>query len=254
MQDEKRVGRTAGILARTDGATIVYDKLPGDQPGVVFLHGLNSDRAGTKALSLRSHCAETGRAFISFDMYGHGDSSGSFAKGSISRWTEDAVAVCDELTNGPQVLVGSSMGAWVMMQTAIARPNRIHALIGVAPAPDFTEDLLWNIFSTKQKTEILKNGIIRLPSEHDEEPYEISLHLVEDGRRNLLLRERVPIKCPVRLIHGQNDADVPWSTSIALADTIESDDVQVILVKDGDHRLSRPEDIDRLLGVLEQVC
>jgi len=253
MQDEKKVGRSSAILARTDGATIAYDQLPGELPGVVFLHGLNSDRAGTKALSLRSHCAEKGRAFMSFDMYGHGDSSGTIVEGSISRWTEDTLAVFEELTNGPQILVGSSMGAWVMMRTAIARPNRIHALIGVAPAPDFTEDLMWNVFSKEQKIEILKNGIIRIPSEYDEEPYEISRHLVEDGRRNLILRESIPIKCPVRLIHGQNDADVPWSTSLALADTIEGDDVQVILVKDGDHRLSRPEDIDLLLGVLDQV-
>jgi pimeloyl-ACP methyl ester carboxylesterase len=241
---------------RSDGALIAYERQharDSQKPTVVFLHGLRSDKGGTKAEALTRHAQSQGYGLLRFDMFGHGASGGRFEDGGISRWVEDAVAVLDELTKGPVVLVGSSMGGWVMVKTAMARPKRVNGLVGIAVAPDFTEDLMWAGFDAAQRDALMTAGVVELPSEYDDGPYRISRHLIEDGRRNLVLRDAVDITCPVRLMHGQKDTAVPWETSLRLAERITGDDVAVHLVKDGDHRLSRPQDLERLCGFVEEL-
>lgn len=209
---------------------------------------------GTKAMALEAACKDSGRAFTRFDYFGHGASSGVFTEGTIGRWSEDAIAVLDELTEGPQVLVGSSMGGWIMLLAALARPDRVHALVGVAAAPDFTEDLMWEVMDSSIRATIERDGVYQEPSAYDEEPTPITMRLIEEGRRHLLLRAPVPLKCPVRLIHGLEDPDVPWELSLRLAHALESADVTVTLVKDAGHRLSEPGDIARLIAAVEEVC
>ncbi|HZT86638.1 MAG TPA: alpha/beta hydrolase [Stellaceae bacterium] len=207
--------------------------------------------SGTKALFLERFCRERGRAYVRFDHFGHGVSSGDIRDGTVGRWAEDAAAVIDELTQGPQILVGSSMGGWVMLLAALARPRRVHALVGVAAAPDFTEDLLWPRLTPAQRREIAESRRITLPSPYDPEGYVYTLRLIEDGRRHLLLRGPIGVSCAVRLLHGMADESVPWGTSLTLADRLESRDIVVTLVKDGDHRLSRESDLARLGQTLD---
>ena len=210
-----------------------------------------SDMTGSKALSLENLARRQGRAFLRFDYQGHGASTGRFEDGTIGSWTADAVAALDALTEGPQVLVGSSMGGWIMLLTALARPQRVAGLLGIAAAPDFTEDLMWQAYPQEVRDTLRREGVYREPSDYGDEPYTITMRLIEEGREHLLLREAIPIACPVRLIHGMADPDVPWQTSIRLAERLESTDVEVTLVKSGGHRLSEPEDLDRLGRTLE---
>ena len=241
------------ILLRPDHHTLAYHCSPGDGPGVIFMGGFLSDMTGSKALTLEAWCRQQGLAFVRFDYHGHGASSGRFEDGTIGRWSEDAIAVLDQLTQGPQILIGSSMGAWMMLLTALARPQRIAGLIGIAAAPDFTEDLLWQGLDKSKQSRLLIEGMILLPSDYNETPYPITLELIEEARQHLLLRETLPLSCPVRLLHGMNDSDVPWETSIRLAQQLNSDDVQVTLVKDGDHRLSEPQNLALLIRNLAEL-
>ncbi|MDG2242088.1 MAG: alpha/beta hydrolase [Rhodospirillaceae bacterium] len=241
------------ILTRSDGATIAYDRIKGDGPGVVFLHGLKSDRGGTKAAHLFQYCAKVGRPFVTFDMFGHGESAGNFIDGSISRWTDDTLDVIDTLTEGPQVLIGSSMGGWVMLQAALARAECIKGLIGIAAAPDFTETLIWEALSPAQRDAFQAEGRLRMPSDYQEDPYDIGLTLIENGRSNLLLNAPIPFAGPVRLLHGLVDEDVPWQVSVKTAECLTSEDVNVTLVKEGKHNLSRPNDLDLLTKTLDAV-
>lgn len=234
------------VLSQSDGATIAYHRCAGKTPGIIFLGGFMSDMTGTKATALESYARATGRAFLRFDYQGHGASSGKFEEGTIGLWAEDAIAVLDKLTEGPQILIGSSMGGWIMLLTALARPARVAGLVGIAPAPDFTEDLMWDRYGPEVRAILERDGIYREPSDYSEEPYSITKALIEDGRRHLLLRAPIPIACPIRLIHGMADDAVPWETSINIAQQVESDDVEITLVKDGDHRLSEADDIARL--------
>ncbi len=243
------------LLKRSDGSTLAYDRLAGagaDAPRVVFLHGLMSDRTGTKAKVLWEHCRAKGYGFVRFDMFGHGDSSGRFEDGSVSQWTEDALAILDTVASGPQILIGSSMGGWVMIKAALARTERIKGLIGIAPAPDFTEGM-WASFSADQQATLREKGVLELPSEYDDQPYRISLGLIEDGRKNLVMGGEIALTCPMRLLQGQRDESVPWETSLRLADKISGDAVEIILIKDGDHRLSRPQDLERLCATLDEL-
>ena len=239
-------------LSRGGGATIAYRRLPGKSPGVMFLGGFNSDMQGTKAVELERYCRAAGRAFVRFDYLGHGESSGDFADGTIGRWTEDALAVLDSCTEGPQILVGSSMGGWIMLLAALARPDRVAALIGIAAAPDFTEDLIWNRYGADVHETLERDRVWYEPSEYGE-PYTITMDLIEDGRKHLLLDRPIPIHCPVRLLHGMRDDSVPWMTSSRIAERLLSEDVRVFLVKNGDHRLSRDEDIARLKLTLDDL-
>lgn len=222
-------------------------------PGIVFLGGFASDMSGTKAMALDAYCAATGREFVRFDYSGHGQSSGIFTEGTIGRWRDDTLTVLDQLTQGPQILIGSSMGGWLMLLAALARPARIHALIGLAAAPDFTEELMWDAMDDAMRARLMQDGRIEEPSAYSEQPYIITRELIEDGREHLLLRGAIEIERPVRLIHGQADIDVPFSISLRLADHLISSDVVVTLVKDGDHRLSRQEDLDRLVMTVDEL-
>jgi len=242
------------ILTRVDGSTIAYHKSDGLSPGVVFLGGFMSDMGGTKAVALEAHCRRAGRAFLRFDYQGHGASSGRFEDGTIGRWADDAVAALDELTEGPQVLVGSSMGGWIMLLAALARPDRVAALVGIAAAPDFTEVLMWNRYPPDIRAVLQADGVYHQPSEYSETPYPITLRLIEDGRRHLLLERPIAVHCPVWLIHGMQDADVPWEHAPMIAERILSQHVTVTLVKDGDHRLARDEDLERLFGIVDLLC
>jgi pimeloyl-ACP methyl ester carboxylesterase len=241
------------ILARPQGATIAYRRLVGAAPGIVFLGGFRSDMTGTKALFLEDYCRGRGCAYGRFDYFGHGQSSGDFADGTISRWRDDAVAVIDSLTEGPQVLVGSSMGGWIMVLAALARPARVAALVGIAAAPDFTADLLPQRLDAAQRRALDEHGRVTLPSAYDPAGYLYTKALVEDGDRNLVLRGDIPLRCPVRLLHGMADESVPWRQSRKLAERLASTDVALTLVKDGDHRLSRDEDLARLARALDEL-
>ncbi|HEX3535159.1 MAG TPA: alpha/beta hydrolase [Stellaceae bacterium] len=243
----------AQSLARPDGATIAYRRSPGATPGIVFLGGFRSDMTGTKALFLEEYCRQRGRAFVRFDYFGHGASSGDFALGTIGRWRDDAIAVLDSLTEGPQILVGSSMGGWIMLLAALARPQRIAALVGIAAAPDFTADLLRARLSAEQRRELEQDGSVMLPSDYDPAGYLYTKALIDDGNRHLLLRAPIRLAVPVRLLHGLPDASVPWQTSLRLAERLIGWDVTVTLVKDGDHRLSSEVDLARLARTLDEL-
>ena len=230
------------------GARLAYVARSGVGPTVVFLGGYASNMTGTKASYLDEWCRARGQAFLRFDYQGHGQSSGRLVDGTIGAWRDDALAVIGACTAGPLLLVGSSMGAWVMVLTARAIPERIHALVGIAAAPDFTEDLLWARLDDGQRAALQHDGVIRLPSSYGE-PLAFTWRLVEDGRRHLVLRSPLDVAAPVRLLHGTRDADVPWETSWRLAETIRGRDVTLTLIKDGDHRLSEPRQLS-LLGTV----
>jgi len=227
-----------------------HERDGGRMPGIVFLGGFMSDMTGGKALALEAFAAARAQAFVRFDYLGHGASSGRFEDGSIGRWAEDAVAVLDELTDGPQILVGSSMGGWIMLLAALARPQVVAGLVGIAAAPDFTETLMWHAFTPEIRATIEREGVYYEPSAYGEQPYPISGHLIEDGRTHLLMDKPIAVECPVRLIHGVADPDVPYTLSLELMQRLRSTDVEVTLVKDGGHRLSEPHDLARLTGVV----
>ena len=240
-------------LALADGQTLAYYRSPGAQPGVVFLGGFTSDMTGIKATTLDRWCRERGQAFVRFDYSGHGTSSGRFADGTIGQWAQEALAVLDQLTEGPQLLVGSSMGAWLMLLTALARPERIAGLLGLACAADFTEYLLWERLDEPLRERLRRERVISLPSAYGE-PYIIALNLLEEAKTHQLLnRSELQINGPVRLIHGMADADVPWRTSLQVMEKLTSPDVRLILVKDGEHTLSRDQDLSLLTRTLGEM-
>ena len=236
----------AGRLDRGDGTQLAWIRAAGRPPTVVFLPGYRSDMAGEKATMLAAFCAARGQAMLRFDYSGHGASDGAFEDGTIGAWAADALAAIDALSEGKLVLVGSSMGGWIALLTAIARPARIAGLVGIAAAPDFTETLMWESMMPAERARLSEDGFIEAPSQYGQ-PLRITRALIQDGRRHLLLGGPIALHIPVRLLQGRRDDDVPWETALALADRIEGDDVQVTLIKDGDHRLSRPEDL-ALLG------
>jgi pimeloyl-ACP methyl ester carboxylesterase len=233
---------SSGRLDRGDGVALAWVRTEGRGPTVVFLPGFNSDMGGTKATEFAAFCAETGQAMLRFDYSGHGASDGRFVDGTIGRWRDDALAVIDSVTEGALLLVGSSMGGWIALLVALARPGRVAGLIGIAAAPDFTENLMWEAMTFEERATVMDAGVIHVPSEYGE-PYPITRALIEDGRRHLLLGTPIPLACKVRLVHGMRDPDVPWETSLRLADRLEAEDVRITLIKDGDHRLSRPADL-----------
>ncbi|HWK44809.1 MAG TPA: alpha/beta hydrolase [Stellaceae bacterium] len=246
------------ILARKEGASIAYQRLPAvdsgrNLPGVAFLGGFNSDMTGTKATWLEAFCAARGQAFIRFDYQGHGQSSGRFEDGTIGMWTADALAVLDALTEGPQLLIGSSMGGWISLLVALARPTRVAGLIGIAAAPDFVDELMWPQMPEAERARLMTDGLIRVASAYDPTGYVLTRALIEDGRQHRLLDRPVPLNQPVRLFHGSADAEVPWQLSAKLLDRLTSRDVTLTLVKDGDHRLSTPSDLARIGAAVAEL-
>lgn len=240
------------ILTRQDGTTIAYHRIRGKAPGVIFFTGFMSDMTGGKALALEALCRESGHAFLRFDYRGHGASSGVFEDATLGAWKEDAVCVLDELSDGPQILVGSSMGGWVMLLAALARPRRIAGLVGIAPAPDFTLSLWENELSDAQKAEIEAKGVTLMANDYGD-PYPITRKMIEESHRHLLLDDEIPLDCPVRLLHGMEDDAVPWQTSLTLQEKLRGADVEVTLIKDGDHRLSEDGDLARLTRTVDDL-
>jgi len=213
---------------------------------LVFLPGFMSDMTGDKAEALHAWCFARGRACLRLDYSGHGQSGGDFADGTIGRWTADALFLIDRLAGETFLLMGSSMGGWIALNVALARPDRVAGLIGIAAAPDFTEDLMWAGMAPAARKKLLRDGELRIPSRYGGEQI-ITSALIEDGRAHLVMRGPIPLRCPVRLLHGMLDRDVPWETALRVAERLESPDVHVTLVKDGEHRLSRPADIALLV-------
>ena len=241
---------------RKDAARLAWTFTPGRSPTVLFLPGFRSDMTGAKALEVAAWCEGAGQACLRLDYSGHGRSGGAFTDGAIGVWTADALHLIDTLTEGPLLLMGSSMGGWIMLLLALARPHRVVGLIGIAAAPDFTEATMWQAMLPAERTRLMTEGILHAPSEYGVD-LPITRTLIEDGRRHLLMGAPIKLACPVRLLQGQADPDVPWETALRLAARLDAEDIQVILIKDGDHRLSRPGDLRLLretLAALLQQC
>jgi len=240
------------FLTRPDGARLAYAHLPAAPgnalPGLLFCGGFRSDMTGTKAVALEAAAAQTGRACTRFDYFAHGASDGAFAEGTIGRWCDDTLAVLHEVTKGPQILIGSSMGGWLATLAARAAPGRVAGLVLIAPALDFTEALMWARMDAAQRATLQREGVLREASAYSDQPYEYHYRLIEEGRRHLLLDQPIGLGCPVRILQGMQDPDVPWQHALRCVEAF-GDDCQLTLIKDGDHRLSRPQDIDLLLRV-----
>jgi pimeloyl-ACP methyl ester carboxylesterase len=241
---------------------IAVRRRSGAAPGLLWLGGFKSDMGGTKAAALDRWAAMHQRNCVRFDYSGHGESGGTFTDGTIGRWLEDSIAVCDACCRGPQVVVGSSMGGWLALLLArelrlrppAGRPMSIAAMVLIAPAVDFTEELMWKRFPADVKRKLETDGVWERPSPYAAEPYPITAGLIEEGRRHLLLDGLIETGCPVRILQGVADSDVPWGHAVELVSRLAQDDVVLSLIKDGDHRLSRPEDIERLIGAVSEFC
>jgi pimeloyl-ACP methyl ester carboxylesterase len=241
-----------------DGSRLAYRYRPGRGPTIVFLSGYMSDMSGTKAEALDGWAAASGRAFLRLDYSGCGASEGRFEDGTIGGWRDDARAVIDARAPGPVLLVGSSMGGWIALLLAAAMRERVAGLVGIAAAPDFVDWGLWADLDETQRAALMRDGRIELPSGYAESPYVYTRALVEDGRANRVMDQPIDYAGPVRLLQGQADPEVPWQLALDIAGRLSSSDVQVILVKDGDHRLSRPADLALLTAtielLLEKIC
>ena len=247
------------VVGQDSGARrIAVRARAGGTPGLFWLGGFNSEMKGTKALALDAWAAEHGRAGVRFDYSGHGESGGAFIEGTIGRWLEESIAVFERFCRGPQVVIGSSMGGWMALLLAreIARRGgsgaSLAGLVLIAPAPDFTEALMWNGFSPEIRREIETKGVWLRPSQYGE-PYPITRALIEEGRNHLLLGSAIDVGCPVRILQGAQDPDVPWQQAFALAHRLPSDDVVLTMIQDGDHRLSRPQDIARIIAAVAEI-
>jgi pimeloyl-ACP methyl ester carboxylesterase len=240
-------------LERTDGERVAYVKRSGASPGIVWLGGFRSEMNGNKARSLDAWAARKGHAVMRFDYFGHGQSSGDFRKGTITRWRDDALSIIDTCTEGPQILVGSSMGAWIALLCAFKRATRIKGLLLIAPATDFTDALLWQRLPDDVRQKIKAQGEWLAPSAYDTKPYPITRELIEDGRQHLLLGSTpIRLHVPVRVLQGMRDPDVPWQHALRLIESIEGD-ARITLTRDGDHRLSKPSDLKLIERELEAL-
>ncbi|MGA0561915.1 alpha/beta hydrolase [Ancylobacter sp. VNQ12] len=247
------------VTVGADARRIAVRTTPGGdgRPGVLWCGGFLSDMLGTKAVELAAWGAAHDRRVVRFDYSGHGESEGAFIEGTISRWAEDALAVFDRETAGPQIVVGSSMGGWIALLLARALAargdaSRLAGLVLIAPAPDFTEELVWKAMTPEIRAEVMAKGVWYRASDYGE-PQPFTRALIEDGRSNLVLGAPFAVGCPVRILQGVADDTVPWQHAMKLVSCLAEDDVVVTLVKDGDHRLSRPEDIARILAAVEQI-
>jgi len=242
-------------LRTRNGHNLAYhsfnqDTVSETNPGIIFLCGHGSDMNGTKALVLEQLALDEGFGFTRFDYFGHGASQGNMSDGTISIWTDDCLAILDEVTLGPQILIGSSLGGWLMLITARARISRIAGLIGIAAAPDFTEDLIWSSLSDSQRDEMKTTGQITLPNPYANEGVVYPYNLIKDGRNNLVMTAPLELDIPVCLFHGMQDREVPWHTAIALSNAMPSDNVIIHLDKNAGHRFSTP---DQLAAICQAV-
>jgi len=237
----------------TQYGRIAYNRLEGSGPGVVFLGGLNSDMQGTKAMFLADWAQRQGRAFLRFDYTGHGASSGEFSQGCIGDWSRDALAAIKALTNGPQLVIGSSMGGWIGLLLARAIPEKFAGFIGIAAAPDFTEDSMWAVFDETQRAALFEQGYVELPSDYAESGYHITRNFIEDGRNNLVLRTSLKLPFPARLLQGTADLDVDMNVALRLLAHAEGADIRLTLVKGADHRFSTPECLALLQTTIAEI-
>ncbi|MDZ4136663.1 MAG: alpha/beta fold hydrolase [Paracoccaceae bacterium] len=241
------------FLITPQARKIAYRQSPGQSPGLVFLGGFRSDMEGTKALHLETWAKARGRAFLRFDYSGHGASGGDFLDGAIGDWAEDAAAVIAARTQGPQILIGSSMGGWIALLLARAMPRRIAGLVGIAAAPDFTEDSMWDSFDPAQRAALLAQGQFALPSDYSDDPYIITRRLIEDGRDHLVLRSPLALPFPVRLLQGTADTDVPPAVALRLLEHATGPDISLTLVKGADHRFSTPACLNMITAAITEI-
>jgi pimeloyl-ACP methyl ester carboxylesterase len=237
------------FVTRPDGIRLAYRHQSGSTPTIVFLPGYMSDMQGGKAHALAAWAERNGRAMLRLDYSGCGESAGAFEDGTLDIWRDDVLQVIRQVVTGPVIMIGSSMGGWLMLLVARALGDRVTALVGIAAAPDFTE---WDM-SDADKAEIIAKGRIERASDYGYDAMVVTRAFWQSGQNNRQLNSEIPIDCPVRLIHGQNDTDVPWDISMRLAQALRSSDVQTILIKNGDHRLSREQDIELLIDVVEKL-
>lgn len=231
---------------------LAYLQQPGARPGVIFLHGFKSDMLGGKAQALAEFCAARGQTFLRFDCRAHGQSSGDFADFTIGGALAGCLSMLDQHTDGPQILVGSSMGGWLAFLLALHRPERVAGIIGIAPAPDFTDQIYFDDLNDLQRAELNESGQTHMPSDYGD-PYLITKKLIEDGRNHFVMKRLGDIRCPLRILHGQRDADVKWEQSNEIIACWGDADKSVQFIPDGDHRLSRPEDLDALQNTLSEL-
>ena len=244
-------------LQRPEGPILAFHHTPassegGHLPGVIFLGGFMSDMTGSKATRLEAFCRERGQQFTRFDYRGHGQSTGEFRDATIGSWRSDALAILDEVTTGRQILIGSSMGGWIMLLAALARRTRVAGLIGIAPAPDFVVRMA-DQFSPEMKAALERDGEVARQSPYSPEPYTITRNLIAEGRQHLLLDKPIELTVPVRILHGLLDDAVPWQLSVTIAEQLVSSDVRVTLVTNGDPRLSTESDLDLLCSTLGEL-
>jgi len=235
------------------GRRLAYHRVEGEKPEVVFLGGFKSDMEGSKATFLQEWAEKQGRGFLRFDYSGHGQSSDEFTEGCIGDWAQDAKDIVSALTDGPQILVGSSMGGWIALLLARAMPERVHALVGVAAAPDFTEDSIWAGLDEGQRVTLMETGQIGLPSEYADSPYIFTRHLIEDGRRQRVLTNPLALPFPVRLFQGTEDASVKLSVPLRIVEHATGADIRLTLVKGADHSFSTPECLEMIVAAVEEI-
>jgi pimeloyl-ACP methyl ester carboxylesterase len=241
------------FLQLPDGRRLAYRLTPGALPGVLFLGGFRSDMTGAKATAVEEFCRQEGRRCVRFDYTGHGLSSGNFMGGTIGAWKNDVLAILDHVATGANILIGSSMGGWLMLLATMERYEQVVGMIGIASAPDFTESLIWQPASKELKKELMEKGVIYAPSCNGEAPYPITRTLIQEAPQHLVLGRNIPLGMPIRLIHGTHDQDVPWQMSVKLLDHLKSPDISLELVKEGDHRLSFPAHLALLYRTLDEM-
>jgi pimeloyl-ACP methyl ester carboxylesterase len=246
---------THATFSPRKGITLAYHRTKGKSkslPGVIFMGGFRSDMTGTKATFLEEQCQKRNQSYLRFDYTGHGASSGKFEDGTIGAWLQDSVDALDHLTEGPQIVIGSSMGGWLMLLLGLERPDRVAGMIGLAAAPDFSEDIYHHEFSEEHRRHLAQKGIVYMPNDYAD-PHPLTRHLFEEARNHLLLNKTIPIHFPVRLIHGKKDADVPWQKSEKTLEKLAARDKKILWVEDGDHRLSRPQDLQLIDETLVEL-
>ncbi len=242
------------FIESCENRRIAYHYTRADNPTVIFCGGYMSDMEGTKALYLEKVCSELGLSYIRFDYSGHGSSSTEFVDGTIGKWKADALAIIDQIAIGELIIVGSSMGGWIGLLVSLERKERIRAFIGIASAPDFTRELMWDKFSPEMRETLKRDGVYLEPSDYSDEPYKVTYDLIKEGEKHCILDKVIDLKCPARLFHGLKDYDVPSTTSMRIAEKLTSDDVVIRYNKNGDHRLSGDEDLSRLKQALIELA
>ncbi|XP_027724364.1 mycophenolic acid acyl-glucuronide esterase, mitochondrial isoform X1 [Vombatus ursinus] len=241
------------FLSRPDLPNLAYKKLKGKTPGVIFIPGYLSNMNGTKAMAIEEFCKSLGHAYIRFDYSGCGSSEGKFEDCTVGKWRKDVLSIIDDIAEGPQILVGSSMGAWLMLHAAIARPQKVAALVGIATAAD-SMVTQFNQLSVEAKKDIEVKGTWKVPTKYSDDGFYIFQYsFIKEASFHCLLHGPIPVTCPVRLLHGMKDEFIPWQTSMQIADHIISSDIDVILRKNGDHRMKEKEDIKLLVYTIDDL-